>query len=164
MTIRKADIRDLDTVTELEQRCFPYAEAADRNAFELRLSNFPEYFWVTEKNGQVLSMINGMTTNAKELCDEMYESAELYAPDGEWLMLFGVATHPEYRHKGLASQLMQRVIEETRDQGRCGIVLTCKESLIPFYQRLGYVNEGVSASVHGASVWYQMRLVFQVVI
>ena len=80
--IRKADISDIEAVTELESRCFPIAEAADRKAFELRLRNYPECFWLTEKDKQVACMINGMTTNSKDLCDEMYESADLYTPDG----------------------------------------------------------------------------------
>ena len=156
--IRQADISDIDTVTELEQSCFPIAEAADRKAFELRLLNYPGCFWLLEKDGQVISMINGMTTHSKDLCDEMYSDTALYAPDEKWLMLFGVAALPEYQHKGLASQLMEYVIEEMRKQKRCGIVLTCKENLISFYEQFGYVCEGVSGSVHGNAVWYQMRL------
>ena len=158
--IRHANINDLDAVTELESRCFPVSEAADRRAFELRLRNYPECFWVTEKDRQIICMINGMTTDRIDLCDEMYEGTESYAPDGKWLMLFGVAVIPEYQHKGLASQLMEYVIEETRKQKRCGIVLTCKEELIQFYEKFGYVDEGVSDSVHGNAVWYQMRLKF----
>ena len=104
--IRHANINDLDAVTELESRCFPVSEAADRRAFELRLRNYQECFWLMENDKQIISMINGMTTNRKDLCDEMYESTELYAPDGNWLMLFGVATLSEYRHKGYASKLM----------------------------------------------------------
>lgn len=75
-------------------------------------------------------------------------------------MLFGVAALHEYQHKGLASQLMEYVINETRKQKRSGIVLTCKENLISFYEKFGYVSEGVSNSVHGNAVWYQMRLTF----
>ena len=158
--IRNADINDLDAVTELEKRCFPVTEAADRKAFELRLGHYPECFWIIEKDRQVLCMINGMTTHEKDLCDEMYEGTKMYASDGKWLMLFGVATLPESQHQGLASKLMERVIAETKQQKRCGIVLTCKKELIPFYKKFGYVNEGVSDSVHGNAVWYQMRLTF----
>ena len=62
--IRQADINDIDTVTELENSCFPVSEAADRKAFELRLRNYPECFRLLEIDGKVISMINGMTTNA----------------------------------------------------------------------------------------------------
>lgn len=34
------------------------------------------------------------------------------------------------------------------------------EKLIPFYETFGFINEGVSASVHGGAVWYDMRLRF----
>ena len=53
------------------------------------------------------------------------------------------------------------VIADVKEQERKGIVLTCKESLIPFYERFGFVNEGKSMSKHGGAVWYDMRLVFE---
>ena len=37
---------------------------------------------------------------------------------------------------------------------------TCKEHLIPYYEKFGYRNCGVSESVHGGAVWYDMRLTF----
>ena len=159
--IRQADISDIDTVTELEQSCFPISEAADRKAFELRLLNYPECFWLLERDGQVISMINGMTTNAEDLCDEMYSGTDMYASDGKWLMIFGVATAPAYQKRSFASKLMERVIEDTKKQKRCGIVLTCKEELIPFYSRFGFVSEGISVSEHGGAEWYQMRLMLE---
>jgi ribosomal protein S18 acetylase RimI-like enzyme len=159
--IRQANISDIDTVTELEKSCFPVSEAADRKAFELRLLNYPECFWLLEMNGQAVSMINGMTTNEKNLCDEMYSGTDMYAAHGKWLMLFGVATAPAYQKSGFASQLMERVIEDTKKQERRGIVLTCKEELIPFYSCFGFVSEGISDSEHGGAEWYQMRLTLQ---
>ena len=159
--IRQADINDIDTVTELEKSCFPVSEAADRKAFELRLRNYPECFRLLEIDGKVISMINGMTTNENDLCDEMYSGTDMYAAHGKWLMLFGVATAPAYQKRGFASQLMERVIEDTKKQERRGIVLTCKEELIPFYSRFGFVSEGISDSEHGGAEWYQMRLTLE---
>ena len=161
INIRQADINDIDTVAELEQNCFTLSEAADRKAFELRLRNYPECFWLLEKDGQVISMINGMTTNAKDLCDQMYSSTDMYTSEGKWLMLFGVATAPAYQKSGFASKLMERVIEDARKQDRCGIVLTCKEELIRFYSHFGFVSEGISDSEHGGAIWYQMRLILE---
>lgn len=45
-------------------------------------------------------------------------------------------------------------------QGRRGLVLTCKDRLVHYYAKFGFVSEGVSASTHGGVVWYQMRLTF----
>lgn len=47
------------------------------------------------------------------------------------------------------------LIADSMKQGRKGIVLTCKDQLIPFYQKFD-----LSASTHGGAVWYQMRLIF----
>ena len=159
--IRQAGINNIDTVTELEKSCFPVSEAAARKTFELRLLNYPEYFWLLEMNGQPVSMINGMPTNAEDLCDEMYSGTDMYAAHGKWLMLFGVATAPAYQKRGFASRLMECVIEDTKKQERCGIVLTCKEELIPFYSRFGFVSEGISDSEHGGAEWYQMRFTLE---
>ena len=73
-------------------------------------------------------------------------------------MIFGVATIPEYQRQGCAGRLLRRAISDARAQSRLGLVLTCKERLIPYYARFGFVSEGLSASVHGNAGWYQMRL------
>ena len=59
-----------------------------------------------------------------------------------------------------AGLLLQRAIADAHTQGRKGLVLTCKEKLLHYYAKFGFVNEGVSASTHGGVVWYQMRLRF----
>ena len=33
-----------------------------------------------------------------------------------------------------------------------------KDKLITYYSKFGFVNEGISESVHGNVTWYQMRL------
>ena len=78
--------------------------------------------------------------------------------NGAWQMIFGVNTIPECRKKGYAGQLIRCAIEQAKKEGRKGLVLTCKDKLLHYYGGFGFVNEGVSKSVHGNVVWYQMRL------
>ena len=52
------------------------------------------------------------------------------------------------------------MIADARAQGRKGLVLTCKDLLVHYYAKLGFVSEGLSRSDHGGAVWYQMRLTF----
>ena len=54
---------------------------------------------------------------------------------------------------------MEEYIARARAAGKRRIVLTCKEGLIPYYEKFGYQNRGVSASVHGGVVWYDMELI-----
>lgn len=75
-------------------------------------------------------------------------------------MIFGVDILPEYRKRGYAEILLKKVIEETRNRGKKGLVLTCKEHLLHYYEKFGFKNEGISGSEHGGVIWYQMRLIF----
>ena len=160
MDIRLATINDIDAITEMERQCFPPEEAAEKDSFEKRLTVFPNHFWLLEDSGKIVSMINGMTTNIPILRDEMFEDATMHMEDGQWQMIFGVNTIPSCRKKGYAGELIKAAIEDARKQGRKGLVLTCKDKLIHYYAKFGFVNEGVSQSVHGNVVWYQMRLTF----
>jgi len=158
--IRSASMADLDAVTSVEAACFPAAEAASRDSFAARLAVYPECFWLLEKDGKLISFVNGMVTDVADLCDEMYEDAAMHDPNGAWQMIFGVNTIPSYRRLGLAEMVLRRVIDDARAQGRKGLVLTCKDRLVHYYAKLGFVSEGVSESSHGGVVWYQMRLTF----
>ena len=109
---------------------------------------------------KLTAFVDGFVTDEDTFTDDMYAHPELHSESGQWQMIFGVDTLPEYRRQGFASELMRRAISDSREQGRLGVVLTCKAELVSWYEKLGFVNEGVSESVHGGAVWYQMRLVF----
>lgn len=145
-------------MTALEAACFPAAEAATADSLRARLQCYPRHFWVLEREGRIVAMLNGMVTDEPDLRDAMYGDAALHREDGAWQMIFGVDTHPDFRRQGCAGRLLRHAIGEARRENRRGLVLTCKERLLPFYGGFGFENEGVSGSVHGGVVWYQMRL------
>lgn len=159
-TIRHANIGDLENIAELERLCFPAAEAASMESFSERMKAYADHFWLLESDGRIIAMINGMVTNEPDLRDEMYRNAELHDENGKWQMIFGVETHPNFQRRGCAAVLMERVISDAKADGRDGLVLTCKENLIHYYERFGFINEGISGSEHGNVVWYQMRIKF----
>lgn len=161
MNIRNGRISDVDELTAIEAECFPAAEAAERKSFEERLNYYADHFWILEDdNGKIISFVNGMVTDEEHLTDKMYENASMHNENGAWQMIFGVNTLPEYRKKSYAETVLRRVIDDAKKQGRKGLVLTCKEKLIHFYGKLGFVDEGVSDSEHGGVVWHEMRLTF----
>lgn len=160
LTIRNATMEDLAAVAEVEAECFPAAEAATEAEFEERLRCYGDHFWLLFEDGKLISFVDGMVTDQEDLTDEMYERADLHKETGTWQMIFGVNTIPSCRRQGYAGHLLQQAIADAKAQGRKGLVLTCKDALIPYYAKFGFVNEGVSESVHGNVVWNQMRLRF----
>ncbi len=160
MQIRYATINDLTAIADLEKACFPPSEAAPIESFDKRLKVFPNHFWLLYEGNTLLSCVNGFVTNEETLTDEMFDHADMHDENGSWQMIFGVLTHPDYRNRGYATILLKRAIEDSKTQNRKGVILTCKSALIPFYARVGFIDEGVSVSEHGGATWHQMRITF----
>lgn len=160
MEIRKGTLKDLEAIAAVEAACFPAAEAATAEEFAGRLQQYGDHFWLLWEGERLLAFVDGFCTDWPDLTDEMYADASLHRENGAWQMIFGVNTIPACRRQGYAGQLLQQAIADARAQGRKGLVLTCKEALVHYYAKFGFVNEGVSGSTHGGVVWYQMRLKF----
>ena len=152
-TIRNVKIEDLDKVTEVEALCFPTAEAAVEASFRQRIETFPDSFFVAEDE-------NGSVTDERTIRDEMFEDSGLHRPEGLYQSVFGLDVIPEFRRQGVAADLMNRLMQEAKARGKKGMILTCKDRLIHYYEKFGYRNLGLSASVHGGAVWYDMLLEF----
>ena len=137
MQIRMATMEDLDEIAFVESECFPFEEAATKEKFAERIKEYGTHFWLMCEEEKVIAFVDGMVTDEKNLTDEMYEKACL---------------HEE--------KLLRYAINDARAQDREGLVLTCKDKLVHYYEKFGFQNEGVSESVHGGATWYQMRLTF----
>ena len=161
INIRRATPEDLDAVTEIERICFPEAEAAGRESMKKRLELFGPSFMVAERvsDGKLVGLINGTVSNDAVISDAMYEDIS-YDVRADYQMVFGLDVLPEFRGQGIAQELMNALIKLAWDDGRRGMVLTCKKELIEFYEHFGYVNQGISKSVHGGVQWYDMVLIF----
>lgn len=160
-TIRNVKAEDLDQVTEVEALCFPAAEAAAGESFKKRIETFPDSFLVAEdESGRIIGFINGCVTDERTIRDEMFEDSSLHHADGLYQSVFGLDVIPEYRRQGVAADLMNHLIQAAGDRGKKGMILTCKDCLIHYYEKFGYRNLGISRSVHGGAVWYDMLLEF----
>ncbi|QIB69535.1 GNAT family N-acetyltransferase [Aminipila butyrica] len=156
MLIRKVEEKDLEDLVWVENRCFPESEAATRESFAYRIEAFPDSFYVALDGDSLVGLINGCVSNQDTISDELFEPEGGHNPAGLNQMIFGLAVDPSYQKQGVAAQLMERLMAEARAAGRKKMILTCKEGLIHYYEKFGYVNHGVSQSTHGGAVWYDM--------
>lgn len=160
LSIRKATMGDLELLSEIEAACFPVAEAATKERFEARLAAFSDHFLILQDDGHPVGFINGMVTREPYIEDIMFEKADLHCPDGSWQSIFGLDILPQYRCRGYAGKLIRAFIELAKTQGRRGLTLTCKEYLLHYYAKFGFVPLGVSESQHGGARWFDMVLEF----
>lgn len=159
--IRTVRPEDLDQVCKVENRCFPEAEAATREAFASRIRLFPQRFFVAEQSqGKIIGLINGCCTDRPVLEDRLYERDCPHSLEYPWQTVFGLAVDPNYQHQGIASALMAKLVDAAKAGGQAGVILTCKKEKIGFYESMGFVCRGESQSQHGGAVWYDMQLDF----
>lgn len=156
--IREVEMTDLEAVAAVEAMCFPPAEAASKASIETRIAAFKQHFFVAVYEDEVIGFINGAVINEEKIYDELFEKASLHNPQGYYQAIYSLAVHPTYGRCGVGHLLMQTMIKKSEQDGRKGVILTCKDKLLPFYEQFGYENLGVSASVHGGAVWYDMLL------
>lgn len=156
-SIRNAVPSDLAAVTALEAACFPPEEAAGPEAFAYRLASFPERFFVAEADGRIVGLVNGCASSLPRIEDRLFEP-QGHEPAGKNQMVFGLAVDPAYRRQGMGAALLKRLIAFAQSQDLERVILTCKAEKRHYYAQFGFRDKGVSASVHGGAVWYDMVL------
>ena len=130
MKITYAEEKDIAAIAAAEAACFPPAEAATEQEFVERIKYYGNHFWLLYDADKLIAFVDGFVTDEPDLTDTMYENACMHNENGAWQMIFGVNTLPEYRKRGYAGELIRRAIADARQQGRKGLVLTCKDRLL----------------------------------
>ena len=161
LTIRKATAEDVELLSAIEAACFPAAEAATKERFAARLAVFADHFLILEANGRAVGFINGMVTPEPYIEDVMFEQADMHCPEGSWQSIFGLNVLPQFRRRGYAAKLIEAFVALAKAQGRSGVTLTCKEHLLHYYAKFGFVPLGLSESQHGGARWFDMVLEFR---
>lgn len=156
MQIRNVKMEDLQQLVDIENQCFSKEEAATQAAFEKRIQEIPDSFFVAEEEGVIVGLINGPVIHSAFITDDLFCEIKENPAFGGHQSILGLAVAPHFQKRGAASSLLIQLEKEARAKNRETITLTCKENLIDFYEKLGYINEGISNSQHGGVIWYNM--------
>lgn len=165
MMINKFEFRNIlpeeaDQAVQIEQICFPPNEACSETMMRERVAKAPELFLVAvdKETGKIAGFLNGLSTGEEIFKDEFFTDASLYNPKGDNVMLLGLDVLPEYRGQGLAKEIMSLYVQREKEKGRKKLILTCLESKVLMYEKMGFHNDGIAASSWGGEQWYEMSL------
>lgn len=142
----------------IEQICFPPNEACSAKSMRERVANAAETFLVAvdKETGKLAGFLNGVATNEEVFRDEFFTDITLHNPEGKNIMLLGLDVLPEYRHQGLAREIMNRYVSREQAKGRKCLYLTCLDGKVEMYKKMGYTDDGISGSAWGGEEWHDM--------
>lgn len=145
----------------IEEICFPPNEACSEKMMRDRIAKAPELFLVAvdKESGKIAGFLNGLSTEESKFRDEFFIDAELYDPAGRNVMILGLDVLPQYRGRGLAREIVSRYLRRERERGRKEVFLTCLESKVEMYKRMGFQDHGMAESTWGGEQWHEMSCV-----
>ena len=127
MIIRRATADDVDRIAEMEKVCFP-EEPWSRDMVAAEFSGLnPTRYFAAEEDGRIVA----------------YAGVWDIPPEG---YITNVAVLPEYRRRGVASQVLQTMIDECLAEGVTDITLEVRVSndpAIALYRSFGFEEAGV---------------------
>ena len=129
--LRSLEPRDLDTVEEIERASYPTPWSRSMFAAELRKPS---------------SLAIGAYVEAGALVGYAFISRYVDA----WHVM-NVAVAPQYRRRGIATTLLERVFEVTAADPRRGYTLEVRMSntdAIRLYERLGFEHRGIRSGYY----------------
>lgn len=156
---------EIEQAVTIEQICFPPNEACSEKAMKERIEKAPELFLVAvdKETGKIAGFLNGLSTNEHSFRDEFFTDANLYDSDGKNVMLLGLDVLPEYRMQGLARELMCQYLRRERENNRRMLILTCLQSKVEMYKKMGFRDEGIANSSWGGEEWHEMSCAIEMI-
>ena len=149
---------EADQAARIEEICFPPNEACSEKMMRERVLTAPELFLVAidRQSGKMAGFLNGLSTEESVFRDEFFTDAKLYDPAGRNVMLLGRDVLPEYRGQGLARAIMVQYLRRERERGGEAAILTCLDSKVKMYEKMGFEDRGIAQSSWGGEQWHEM--------
>lgn len=153
--------QEADQTVLIEQICFPPNEACSEKNMHERVQRAPELFLVAidKETGKIAGFLNGLSTDEEVFRDEFFTDPSLYNPNGKNIMLLGLDVLPEYRMKGLATEIVRQYCCREQAKNRHKLLLTCLDSKVEMYKKMGFKDEGIANSTWGGEEWHEMSYV-----
>ena len=109
--IRLADLTDIDTVTALENRCFPTDKLSRRHFYYFIRQSKSSQLWVAVENKHIIGCCIILLRTHSRLA-----------------RVYSLAVHPNYRRQGVANLLCDKMEKLARNYHREQIILEVRKN------------------------------------
>ena len=152
---------DIDDVIRIERATFSENEALSVESMIERINLIPDSFIAARNSeGTVVGYVSGPVTEGRYLDDESFERTKANPKTGGFQKIISLTVDPDYQGLRIATNLLLLLEKEAKSKKRLGISLTCHDYLVPYYEKHGFTNEGLSESKFGGETWYNMVMEF----
>lgn len=157
-TLRTMEPEEIEQAIAIEQICFPPNEACSPAHMRARAAAAPDLFLVAvdRDTGKLAGYLNGLATNETVFRDEFFTDERLHNPAGQTVMLLGLAVLPAYQMQGIARALVKEYRRREQERGREALLLTCLDTKVEMYNKLGFTDNGLANSTWGGEQWHEM--------
>lgn len=125
----------------------------------------PVYSGAPERKSVLLGHIVGTKTTSQYVTDDDMKIPSSDNPDpklghkeeGRTVCIHSLAVLPQYQKRGLGKTLVMAYVQRMEQQGVADrLALIAHEELIPYYESLGFENQGKSDAQFGGGGWFSM--------
>ncbi|KXT73537.1 putative arylalkylamine n-acetyltransferase [Streptococcus sp. DD10] len=157
MNIRQAKIADLEAIYAIEIANFSVEEAISKDILAEHIRTIKTSFLLAEEEGEIVGYIEGPVVKGRHLKDSSFFEVQDFSHEkGGYISITSLSIAQKAQSQGLGSLLLQAMKNLAIKDSRQGLNLTCHDYLIAYYEKQGFINEGLSASTYAGETWYDM--------
>lgn len=157
MIIRNVRPEDWVKISEIEANNFSEQEASTKEVIKERCHLIQDTFLVAEIDDQIVGYIEGPVVSQPVLEDYLFQGVSKNPVIGGYIAVTSLSIDSHHQQEGIGIALLAALKDLAIAQERLGIILTCHEELISYYEMNGFTSLGLSDSKHGGSIWYLME-------
>lgn len=158
MILRNAKIEDLVEIYDIECANFTSSEVISVSVFEEYIKKSPETFFVIEEEHRIVAYCLSVLSPSRTVTDDLFSGFNRILSDNGYLKILSLSIHSKFQKQGFGTMLIATLKDYCKFKSYKGISLTCHDILIPYYEMNGFKEIGLSESIFGAQIWYDMIL------
>ncbi len=142
MNIRRARMRDVDALMELEAASFTTREMTNRDTLLFRIRNYDQWFFVAEERDKILAYISCRPVQGRTMRDSFYTKQKVREETSLAILSMGDQSE---EGRALYPRLLRHIMDLAKIRGIKTLLVACKEPMRPFFTDVGFTAENKSA-------------------